>query len=232
MGIHERKEREKERRKEEILDAAQKVFFEKGLNLATMDEISEAAELSKATIYLHFVSKEDLYLAVTMRGLKLLHDKFWDIIETEPSVVMALHRIKEAYLEFFHSYRNYFRMLNFLQSPQYYKQVSDAMKEACSHEADKNWEIFTGLFERGIREGKIRDDISPADMAVVVWSNASSLMLRIDNEYEAWKTRRNIDLNKTLEFSFRMTLDAILTPQGRLEYEAITRNELPVLQQS
>ena len=31
MGIHERKEREKEHRKEEIIDAAQRIFFEKGL---------------------------------------------------------------------------------------------------------------------------------------------------------------------------------------------------------
>ena len=44
MGITERKEREKEHRKEEIIDAAQKVFFEKGLLLTTMDEIAEIAE--------------------------------------------------------------------------------------------------------------------------------------------------------------------------------------------
>lgn len=67
MGIQERKEREKESRKEEIINAAQKIFFEKGLPAATMDEIAEAAELSKGTLYLYYKSKEDLYLAVTMR---------------------------------------------------------------------------------------------------------------------------------------------------------------------
>jgi TetR/AcrR family transcriptional regulator len=54
MGIVERKEREKEHRKEEILDAAQKVFFERGLVTATMDEIAETAELSKGTLYLYY----------------------------------------------------------------------------------------------------------------------------------------------------------------------------------
>jgi TetR/AcrR family transcriptional regulator len=68
MGITERKEREKEHRKEEIIDAAQKVFFEKGLLLTTMDEIAEIAELSKGTLYLYYKSKENLYLAVMMRG--------------------------------------------------------------------------------------------------------------------------------------------------------------------
>ena len=36
---------------------------------ATMDEIAEAAELSKGTLYLYYSSKEDLYLAVMMRGM-------------------------------------------------------------------------------------------------------------------------------------------------------------------
>ncbi|MDL1893205.1 helix-turn-helix transcriptional regulator, partial [Sphingobacteriales bacterium CHB3] len=52
MGIIERKEREKEQRREEIVTAAEKIFFEKGLAIATMDEIAEAAELSKGTLYL------------------------------------------------------------------------------------------------------------------------------------------------------------------------------------
>jgi AcrR family transcriptional regulator len=221
MGIHERKEREKERRKEEILDAAQRVFFEKGLNMATMDEIADAAELSKATLYLHFVSKEDLYLAVTMRGIRLLHSMFRDIIEQEPSVVKTLHRMKLAYLEFFHRHRNYVRMLSFFQTPQFHKQVSGEMSAACLAESNKNWDRIIGLFTRGISEKKIRPDISPAEMAIVVWTNASSLMLRADNEYEMWKKQRNIDLYKTLEISFRLTIDAILTPESRIEHQAL-----------
>jgi TetR/AcrR family transcriptional regulator len=225
MGIHERKEREKEKRREEILDAAQKVFFEKGLALATMDDIAGVAELSKATVYLYFDSKEDLYLAVAMRGLKLLYDQFQVIVETEPSVVRALMQVKHAWVNFFNVHRNYFRMLSFIQSPHYHKQVSEGMKSACAAESDRNWEMITGLFARGIREKRIRDDISPGDLAVVVWSNTSSLMMRIDSENEIWLQRRNIDLNKTLDFSFRMTIDAILTPEARLEFEEILRSE-------
>ena len=73
MGIVERKEREKEHRREEIIDAAQRIFFQKGLSAATMDEIAEAAELSKGTLYLYYNSKEDLYLSVMLRGMDILH---------------------------------------------------------------------------------------------------------------------------------------------------------------
>jgi len=226
MGIHERKEREKERRREEILDAAQKVFFEKGLHAATMDEISEVAELSKATIYLHFVSKEDLYLAVTMRGLKILYGKFRDIIASGSTVVKTLNNMRIAFVEFFNTHRNYIRMIGFFQTPQFHKQVSESMWTACSIESDKNWEQIISLFTRGISEKKIRTDISPAEMAIVIWSNVTSLMLRIDGEGELWRERRKLDLNKTLETSFHLSIDAILTPEARIEYQAMRQSEL------
>ena len=90
MGIAERKEREKEYRKESILDAAQKVFFEKGLHLSTMDEIAETAELAKGTLYLYYHSKEDLYLAVLLRGLSIRFPFFpgWNLLSQLRSSIL------------------------------------------------------------------------------------------------------------------------------------------------
>jgi len=58
MGVVERKLREREARVELILSSALKVFAERGIKEATMDEIAEAAELGKGTIYYYFPSKE------------------------------------------------------------------------------------------------------------------------------------------------------------------------------
>ena len=232
MGIVERKEREKERRKDEIVEAARKVFFEKGLVAATMDEIAEAAELSKATVYLHFPSKEDLYLAVAMGGLRILHGSFQEIIAQEPSVVRALHLMKDAYMEFFHTHRQYVQMFSFLQMSQFHKQVSDHMRSMCDSENDRHWEQIIELFRRGVEQKIIRDDIDPTEMAIVLWSNASSLMLRADNEHDMWKRRRNVDLRKTMETSFRMTIDAMLTPAARLEYRSLLQDEIALVHHS
>jgi TetR/AcrR family transcriptional regulator len=46
MGIAERKEREKQQRKAEIIQAAELVFFSKGFEHSTIDDIAEKAELS------------------------------------------------------------------------------------------------------------------------------------------------------------------------------------------
>lgn len=225
MGIHERKERDKERRREEILDAAQRVFVEKGLTTATVDDIAIAAELSKGTLYLYFESKEDIYIALMTRGLQLLYSMFNNTISVETSVVKILHRMEEAYTVFFNTQRNYFRMLDSAFRPNVHKEVSEEMRRTYTTESQKNWEQIIDLFNRGVREKKIRNDINPVDMAIIIWSNATALMTRIDREGEIWQKERNIDLTKTLEASFHLLTDAILTPEGREEYADLTEEQ-------
>jgi len=223
MGIPERKEREKEQRKEEIIDAAQKIFFEKGLLTATMDEIAEKAELSKGTLYLYYKSKEDLYLAVMMRGTQKLTAMFQDVVDSPGTTLTKIRRIGDAYAEFFRRYPNYFRMFQFFQIPQFHKQVSEEMHEHCSVENRKIWDLVIGLFQRAIDEKLIRDDLNPIEIAIILWSSATSLMLRSDTEREMWKERMNIDLAHTLEVSNNLYFDSILTERARAEYSALER---------
>ena len=64
MGIQERKKRERERRRQQIMVAAKNVFAQKGFNKATMEDIAKEAELSPGTLYLYFKNKEELYKAL------------------------------------------------------------------------------------------------------------------------------------------------------------------------
>lgn len=73
MGIRERKEREKERRRQQIIVAAKRVFTSKGFNKATMEDIAQEAELSPGTLYLYFKNKEELYASLSLRILQYLH---------------------------------------------------------------------------------------------------------------------------------------------------------------
>jgi AcrR family transcriptional regulator len=223
MGIHERKEREKEHRKEEILDSAQKVFFEKGLLSATMDEIAEASELSKGTLYLYYKSKEDLYLAVMMRGMESLYGLLEQIISSGDSTVRKINRFLEMYNEFYCSHRSFFRMFHFFQTPQFHKQVSEEIKQACNAQNGRMWESVIGVLKQGIEEGCLRADLNPVEIAIILWSSATALMLRNDSEGEIWLERRKIDLMHTLEVSNRLFLESIFTERGRLELQALDR---------
>ena len=57
-----------------ILDAAEKLFLEKGFQSASIDEIAELAPASKPTIYGHFPGKEALFAAVVARIINGLAD--------------------------------------------------------------------------------------------------------------------------------------------------------------
>jgi TetR/AcrR family transcriptional regulator len=217
MGTHERKEREKEHRREEILDAAQRVFFEKGLVVATMDEIAETAELSKGTLYLYYKSKEDLYLAVMMRGTELLFDMFAEVVKKGASVTETLIRLGDAYIEYFNNHKNYFRMLDFLQTPQFHKQVSEGMKQSCEALNQDIWDLVNNLLKRGIEEGTVRPDLNPVEVSIIIWSSATTLLLRIDREYDLWKEKFHLDLVQTVRLSNSLLFDAILTEKGRTE---------------
>lgn len=65
--VDQRWKRRKEARPQEILEAALKVFAEKGFAAARMDEVARRAGVTKGTIYLYFPSKEELFKSL-VRG--------------------------------------------------------------------------------------------------------------------------------------------------------------------
>lgn len=215
MGIQERKEREKEQRREEILTAAQDVFFRKGLQPATMDEIAETAELSKATLYLYYRSKEDLYIAVAMRGLGLLEGEIRKVADRALPPVPTLLLFINVLDEFFDKRRDFFRLFTFFQTTHFHSDVSSDLRESALSANHRIWTMVTDVLHRGIEEGVIRKDIDPKDLAIISWTSTMALMVRIDTELERLKEKMGVDLQKTLRLSNRLLLQAVLTDEGR-----------------
>ncbi|MCZ7683200.1 MAG: TetR/AcrR family transcriptional regulator [Sandaracinaceae bacterium] len=63
-----------------MLDAAERVFGDKGAAVATMDEVADAAAVSKGTLYLYFKSKDDLFVALTHRPLETVLARFEELV--------------------------------------------------------------------------------------------------------------------------------------------------------
>ena len=85
MGVTSRREREKEARRSQIVDAAQRVFRRNGYLGTTMDEVAAEAELSKGTLYLYFPSKFELFAELSHRALSPIHDRFQAVLEKSVS---------------------------------------------------------------------------------------------------------------------------------------------------
>lgn len=221
MGIIERKEREKEMRREEIIDAAQEIFFTKGLASATMDEIAEKAELSKGTLYLYYKSKEDLYLAVAMRGSDIMYSLFVEATTPDKPILQRIADLGEAYFEFFRKHRDYFRMYQYLENSQLHKQVSQDMLSYCANHDSKIWKLVMDLIKQGVDEGLLEADLDPAQAAIILWSSGNGLMRQIDRDDLYWKEHMKVDLEATMRKSYQLILEGMMTKKGKLKNQTV-----------
>lgn len=67
--LHHKRERRKEARPGELLDAALALFVEKGFSATKAEEVAARAGVSKGTLFLYFESKEDLFKEVIRKNI-------------------------------------------------------------------------------------------------------------------------------------------------------------------
>lgn len=177
MGIQERKEREKERRRQQIMVAAKRVFSDKGFSKATMEDIAQEAELSPGTLYLYFKNKEELYASLSLRilqyllirvehvneekdsgpeeKLKSLVDAMYDVYEFDPLIIINM----------FH-----------LQSSETLKNLSPQLMEEIKLLSRKSLGSIAQIFKDGV-EKDIFIDKHPVALADTFWALFSGVVL-------------------------------------------------------
>lgn len=179
MGINERRERERQQRRNSIIDAAEKVFFTKGIDAAIMDEVAEVAELSKGTLYLYFKSKEELHFAINMRAANMLYHFFEKAVDKAVSGLQNVKNIGLAYIQFAKKQPDHFKALMYFENKEtsdFYENNEDFIRHMKENDA---MEIFTGVVKEGIRDGSIRNDIPVDIICQNLWAMASGVLLHL-----------------------------------------------------
>ena len=85
--------------REDILEAAAQVFRKKGFHGASMQDIAEAVNLQKASLYHHVSSKQEILLAILNRALELLLERFSAISDQRLPADEKLRQMIHAYLQ-------------------------------------------------------------------------------------------------------------------------------------
>jgi AcrR family transcriptional regulator len=94
-----------------ILDAAERLFTERGFHVVTMDAIAEAADLAVGSIYHHFKNKERLYLALVERALTVNEEAMAAAYGDGRTPIEELRAASDAYCRFHLNNPGYFRMI-------------------------------------------------------------------------------------------------------------------------
>ncbi|MCK4662623.1 MAG: TetR/AcrR family transcriptional regulator [Bacteroidales bacterium] len=175
MGISERKEREKEQRKNDIIDAAEKIFFKKGINNSTMDEVAKEAELSKGTLYLYFKSKEEIHFELKSRALNILNKMFKESISENKTGFENCMEIGKAYVNFVNKYSNYYKVI-------VHFETNDcsvcSFREKCESffKEDNPLHFFIQVIDKGIKDSSIRNDIPAKVLAQTLWAQMTGIL--------------------------------------------------------
>jgi len=91
-----RREREKIRQRQDMLDAALALFSEKGYHNVSMQEIAAKAEFAVGTLYKFFKNKEELYKALISEQADRFHEALMQALETEEDAVAQLRGYVQA----------------------------------------------------------------------------------------------------------------------------------------
>jgi AcrR family transcriptional regulator len=144
------------RRRAEILDAAKQVFLAREYGSVTIEDIAEAAAISRATIYLYFKSKQEVYVGVLLRDLdRMISGLTASLIRTD-TVRNNLFRMATAYMNFFRSHPEYFTTLSFFFFPGRKESLPDEAAQTIESRLADGISAIEEAITLGIERGEAR----------------------------------------------------------------------------
>jgi AcrR family transcriptional regulator len=168
--IAERREEEKERRRAEILDAAEALYAKQGWDALTVDQVARSARLSRALVYVYFRDKEELLFAIGERAMRLLRDRFVQAAATQPSGLDQVMAIGQAYMAYAREFPHYF---DFCSRFHAHSVAIDpgSHEGACRAAGDEAIAAVVHAIEAGLRDKSIRADVGPPVLfATSLWA--------------------------------------------------------------
>jgi TetR/AcrR family transcriptional regulator len=174
--IAERRVEEKERRRGEILDAAETLYAKEGWESVTVDQVARGARLSRALVYVYFKDKQELLFAVGERAMRLLRDRFIAASAAKTSGIEKIEAIGRAYMAYAFEFPHYF---DFCSRFHAHSVSPDASPHdlACMAAGDQAIGAVVQAIECGIRDRSIRSNIGdPTMLAVSLWAFSHGLI--------------------------------------------------------
>ncbi|HJX17384.1 MAG TPA: TetR/AcrR family transcriptional regulator [Acidiferrobacterales bacterium] len=147
-----------------ILAAAEALFAEHGFDAVSMNAIAEAAGVSKANVFHHFICKNDLYIAVLRNACRDSAQHLDDLGNDNTDLTARLPQFARAHLENLLEHAQVARlMLRELLSdnPRHGQELAEKVY-------GEKFSRFVAILRAGQQAGALRADIDPAMVATVL----------------------------------------------------------------
>ncbi len=151
-----------ELRREEILAAAATVFAEHGYRATDVQQIADHAGVGKGTVYRHFPTKEELFLAALDASLRQLLERMTDVRTRHSDPLDQMYAAAHAYLEYFDQHPETVELFIHERA-----EFRDRAKPLYFVYADSRRDEWTALFQALRTQGRLRtDNIDSAMQAI------------------------------------------------------------------
>lgn len=148
-----------ERTKQFILETAGPIFNQKGISGASIDDVLDAAKVTKGCLYGHFQSKEDLSLQVVDHLLENNEKKLFTIISKGKTAKAKVFAFLDFYKDPLDTYvKGGCPLFNIaVESDDHFPEI----KEKVGTVLRQGQELFVSILQQGIKDGEFSDELNP-----------------------------------------------------------------------
>ncbi len=186
-----------------ILESAREIFFRDGFEAANLDEVAQRAGVAKGTIYRHFESKAELYVAVLAENADVFVDRLRQTIDPSLSADAQIRRTGFFYFKHYTENREYFRIFWALENQRLIGELPNALVRTVTDVWKRCLRILADVIESGVQEG-IFLPCDPWEIANIFWIVANGL-IQSDEDPERRALR-----GKPIEQVFADALDLLI----------------------
>lgn len=198
------KQHGKEKKRRLILEAAEKLILQKGLDRLNMDEVAERSEVSKGTLYLYFHNKNDLVLGICAKASLLLTKNISQILTQNISGLEMVREMGVQFLEFVTTHPEYFSSMRFYDYLRNTEELNNSKYLIlCQENREKAFTSMVRAIQIGMQDGTINSTYDPRELALVLWGTSMGMVnmayLHQNAPHFELIDKHQIDVNKLLD---------------------------------
>ena len=189
-----RREREKQRQRRDMLDAAMKLFSEKGYHNASMQEIAEQAEFAVGTLYKFFKNKEALYKALITEQAERFHVALSVALGATDDEIGQLRNYVQVKGEVFMNNVSFIR-LYFAETRGASFNIKAGLDSELRERHYQLVQVLAAVFAKGMDSGRFRRIAEPYHLAVALDSLCNAFLSNWLEGRDAYPDSPDIILN-------------------------------------
>ncbi|KTD84060.1 TetR/AcrR family transcriptional regulator [Paenibacillus etheri] len=188
-----------------ILESAEQIFSQKGIEKSTMQDVATEANIGIATLFRYFPRKEKLIVAVATRMLEPMLDYFKYVADLPRT---CLEKI-EMLFNFFIQDQNHLSIIFMVNFESYASHLNEPVEDVLDFNAlnRKIWHEYSRIIQNGVEDGSIRADLPVKETLITLMNSFALFSRKLTMKKNILLLESDLDSDKQLELLKQIFLD-------------------------